>query len=136
MNDAADRAFPQPEPTELSRPFWDALHDGALTFQRCAPCGRGWLPARAHCPHCLSSDWRRERASGDARLVSWVVYRVAYHPAFEHRLPYTVAVVELAEGPRMISNVVGPADGLHIDQPLRLVVQDESGVAVPRFEPA
>ena len=58
-------------------------------------------------------------------------------PAFEARLPYTVAVVQLDEGPRMISNVVGAdAASLRIDQRLRLVVEDEIDFKVPRFTPA
>lgn len=130
-------AFPQPDPNEAGRPFWQALRDGALTFQRCSACGKGWLPARSHCPGCLCPDWTREQASGRARLVSWVVYRMAYHPAFASRLPYTVAVVELEEGPRMISNIVrADPQTLCIDQPLSLVIEDESGTAVPRFVPA
>ena len=133
----AEAAFPQPEPIELGRPFWQSLRDGALTFQRCGACGKGWLPARAHCPGCLSPQWTRERASGRARLISWVVYRMAYHPAFEGRLPYTVAVVELEEGPRMISNIVrADPQTLRIDQPLSLVIEQETGVSVPRFVPA
>ncbi len=132
MND--ELTIPAPELTELSRPFWDALKQGALTFQRCKACGHAWLPAREQCPQCLGDDWQRDTAAGTATLVSWVVYRMAYHPAFESRLPYTVAVVQLDEGPRMISNLVGadPA-ALQIDQRLRLVIEDESGTAVPRF---
>ena len=134
---AAQDAFPQPEPIEMGRPFWDSLRDGWLTFQRCDACGEGWLPARAHCPGCLSPQWTRERASGRAKLISWVVYRIAYHPAFESRLPYTVAVVELEEGPRMISNVVhADPQTLRIDQPLSLVIEQEAGVCVPHFLPA
>ena len=126
--------FPAPELTELSRPYWDGLRLGQLTFQRCSACGHAWLPARSECPHCLSEQWAREPASGVASLVSWVVYHHAYHPAFAARLPYTVAVVQLAEGPRLMSNVVGTdASTLHIDQALRLVIEDEHGTAVPRF---
>lgn len=132
-----DVTFPQPDPSEAGRPFWQSLREGVLTFQRCSACGKGWLPARSHCPGCLSPEWTRESASGRARLVSWVVYRMAYHPAFASRLPYTVAVVELAEGPRMISNIVQTdPQTLHIDQPLSLVIEDESGTSVPRFMPA
>lgn len=131
-----DTLAPLPEITELSKPFWEALEAGALTFQRCRACGHAWLPARGECPACLAADWTRETASGGATLVSWVVYRHAYHPAFEHRLPYTVAVVALDEGPRLISNIAGDGAGLRIDQRLRLVIETESGMAVPRFAPA
>ena len=134
----SETTFPAPQTDELTRPFWDTLKaSGTLTFQRCKACGNAWLPARSECPNCLAADWEREAARGGATLVSWVVYHMAYHPAFEKRLPYTVAVVALDEGPRMMSNIVGadPAT-LRIDQRLRLVVQDEDGTPVPRFTPA
>lgn len=134
MNPVA--AIPQPEITELTRPFWERLGQGRLSFQVCTACGHRWLPAREQCPQCLGDAWTRTDAGGGARLVSWVVYRTAFHPAFEGRLPYTVAVVELDEGPRMISNVLGDAGALRIDQPLELVIEDEAGTAVPRFRPA
>jgi hypothetical protein len=85
----------------------------------------------------LRDDWRWEDAGGDARLISWVVYHTAFHPAFKDRLPYTVAVVELTEGPRLISNIVGAdPESLRIDQPLRLAIEREGNVAVPRYRPA
>jgi uncharacterized OB-fold protein len=129
---------PLPVRDELSGPYWDALAQGQLTFQRCRRCGHVWLPARSECPRCLECDWAREIASGDARLVSWVVYHHAFHPAFAERLPYTVAVVELAEGPRLISNVIdaGDPETLTIDRPLRLIIERAFGISIPRFIPA
>ena len=131
-------SVPPPERNALNTPYWDSLAAGALSFQRCSNCGHAWLPVRSECPHCLGADWRWETAAGGARLISWVVYHTAFHPAFAGRLPYTVAVVELDEGPRLISNLVGadPARPLAIEQRLRLVIEDESGTAVPRFVPA
>jgi len=128
---------PPPERTELNAPYWDSLAKGNLCFQRCTSCGHAWLPPRSECPACLSDQPRWEKAGGGAKLVSWVVYHIAYHPAFKDRLPYNVAVVELDEGPRLISNVVGvdDAQSLTIDQHLRLVIEDEGGTAVPRFAP-
>ncbi len=129
---------PGPERDALNSPYWDSLANGVLSFQRCNACGHAWLPARSECPHCLADDWRWMPAAGGAKLISWVVYHMAYHPAFANRLPYTVAVVELDEGPRLISNLVNPSDtvALKIDQRLRLVIENESGTAVPRFSPA
>ena len=134
MSDVA--TIPQPEITDLTRPFWERLQQGFLSFQRCTACGHGWLPAREQCPQCLGDAWTREDAAGSARLISWVVYRTAFHPAFESRLPYTVAVIELDEGPRLISNVLGDAAALRIEQRLSLVIEDESGTALPRFRVA
>src|SRR4029450_8750309 len=106
--------LPNPEPTEISRPYWDALRDGHLVFQRCA-CGHAWLPARRHCPASLEPEPRWERASGRGRLRRWVIYHPAYHPAFENRLPYNVSLVELDEGPRLLTNVVDANDSLVAD---------------------
>jgi uncharacterized OB-fold protein len=70
-----------------------------------------------------------------ARVISWVVYHRAFHPAFADRVPYNVVVVELAEGPRLISNVVGihAAAGLEIDTRLRFAAESEGDVPVARF---
>jgi uncharacterized protein len=137
MSDAQAADFPQPDMSVLGRPFWDALKQGQLTFQRCTSCGNAWLPARSECPQCLRPTWQRESAQGGATLVSWVVYHHGYDPAFAERLPYTVAVVQLDEGPRMITNIVGASSGpLRIDQRLRLKIEPQGDLAVPRFTPA
>jgi uncharacterized OB-fold protein len=124
--------MPKPEPTELTRPYWDALREGHLVFQRCA-CGHAFLPARRHCPACLGDSLRWERSSGRGRIVSWVVYHTAYHPAFQSRLPYNVALVELDEGPRLLTNVVDPNDALRADARVELQIEREGDVALARF---
>lgn len=134
--DMAVAEFPAPQTSGVSAPYWQALDEGRLTFQRCKPCGNAWLPPRTECPRCLSGQWQWETASGRAKLVSWVVYQHGYHPYYQARLPYNVAVIELAEGPRLISNVIEADGKLRIEMPLELVVQRESGVALPRFKPA
>ncbi len=129
---------PAPERNDTNAPYWDTLAQGQLSFQRCMHCGHAWLPPRSECPQCLADTPHWEQAAGGGRLVSWVVYHIAYDPAFKHRLPYNVAVVELDEGPRLISNVIGIDDvgALRIDQRLRLVIENEGSTAVPRFAPA
>lgn len=136
---SADAAtFPEPDDSAIWKPFWEATKAGHLSFMRCAKCRHAFLPARAECPNCLSPEPEWEKAGGGAQLVSWVVYHMSYDPAFKDRLPYTVAIVELDEGPRMITNVVDAADpeALRIGQKLRLKIEQEPGVAVPRFVPA
>jgi len=132
---ATESIFPLPQIDTNNQPYWDALKSGSLNFLRCVECGHSWLPARSECPQCLGTDITWTAADGGAKLVSWVVYHKPFHPAFANRVPYNVAVVELAEGPRLISNIVGCADHseLRIDMPLVLVIEDEQGVAVPRF---
>lgn len=126
-------ALPAPEVTELSRPYWAGLAEGELRFQRCGGCGHAWLPAREQCPSCLSDAWSWQAATGGGRIISWVVYRQAFHPAFAGRLPYTVAVVELDEGPRMITNVEADVADLAIERPVWLAVAREGELALPRF---
>ncbi len=116
---------------------YHAMRDGKLTYQRCRECTYGWLPERSECPHCLSGEIDRLEASGSAKLVSWVVYHRAFVPEFAAMIPYTVGLVELAEGPRLISNIIGVDDPerLVIDQPLRLSVAQQHSAQVPLFTP-
>lgn len=130
MND-----FPEPPVTELSQPYWDGLSAGELRFQRCTDCAHAWLPVREECPQCWGDQWRFEASSGRGILVSWVVYHKAYHPYFQDRLPYNVAIVELDEGPRLLTNVtVEDLAELAIDRPVLLSVEQESGWALARFK--
>lgn len=130
--------FPQLDVTPLNAPYWEALRSGELLYQRCTACDAAVLPARAECPKCLQATLAWTRASGVAKLVSWIVYHHAFHPAFALRLPYTVAIVELAEGARMVTNIIGVDDpeALRIDMPLTLSIEHEADLALPRFRPA
>lgn len=128
--------MPNPERTEVATPYWDALDRGELVFQRCSECANAWLPPRTECPRCLGPEWSWEEAAGGGRLVSWVVYHRSYHPAFTDRLPYNVAVVELDEGPRLITNITGIAggEGLEVEMRLHLIVERDGDVPLARFE--
>jgi uncharacterized OB-fold protein len=118
----------------LASPYWQALEEGKLIFPRCRACNNAWLPPRRECPSCLAADWDWETASGAGRLISWVVYHIAYNEAFAERLPYTVAVVELAEGPRMITNLLESTDQTpSADAPVSLEIQNDGGIFLARF---
>lgn len=112
-----------------------AMEQGRLIFQRCSRCAHAWLPPRSECPRCLHDGFDWEQAQGDGLVVSWVVYRRAYHPSVSERVPYNVALVELAEGPRLLSNIVGLAapedvtDGMAVSA----VFEREGGVPLVRF---
>lgn len=125
--------YPLPEVTSLTEPYWKALESGYLVFQRCS-CGHAWLPAREECPSCLAANPQWERACGAGHVVSWVTYHSAYHPAFEGRLPYVVAVVELDEGPRLMTNIIGAVELLCIDLPVTLTIERECNFALARFK--
>ena len=127
---------PAPDRSGAAAAYWEALDGGELRFQRCQTCGAAQLPAREECTTCLSPDLTWEAAGGAARLISWVVYHRSYHEAFKEAVPYNVAVVELAEGPRLISNVLAEETALRIDMPLRLEIGERFGQRIPQFRPA
>lgn len=122
---------PAPQPNPETQAFWDAAANGEFLLRSCADCGRAhWYP-RALCPHCGSDRTSWVRASGDATLYSFSVMRRVAEP-------YAVAYVTLAEGPTMLTNIVGGSVGdLRVGQPLRVTfVAAENGLAVPMFTPA
>lgn len=131
---SAPKPVPGPEITPLSQPYWSGLAEGRLLYQLCANCANAWLPAREECPRCLGDEWAWTDASGRGRIISWVIYRQAVHPAFADRVPYTVAIVELDEGPRLITNVEAEESELGIEKPVRARFEDESGTGIVRFE--
>jgi hypothetical protein len=126
-------SYPLPEPTPLSKPYWDALAQGQLVYQGCRRCGHAWLPARAECPECLEADWEWRAASGRGRIISWVVFHHAYHEAFKARVPYNVTLVELEEGPRLLTNIVDPQNGIEIGRSVQLAIEKEQDFALARF---
>lgn len=128
--------IPMPTITPLNQPYWSGLDEGELRYQRCGSCGNAWLPAREECPRCLEDQVTWEPSAGRGRVISWVVYHQAVHPSFADRIPYNVAVVELDEGPRLITNIKAPADDLTIEQRVVVVIEREGDVGVARFSPA
>ena len=128
-------SFPAPEITDLNRPYWDGLATGVLRHQHCSTCSNNWLPARDACPNCLAPDPVWTAASGRGRIVSWVVYHKAYHDAFADRVPYDVTLVELDEGPRLLTNIVDGDAGraLSVGAPVELTIEREGDLALARF---
>jgi uncharacterized OB-fold protein len=133
---AAAKAVPVPTPE--TQPFWDGCAAGELRIQRCADCSAPYFYPRPVCPACGSTRVEWFTASGRARLYSYVIN---HRPArgFEDDAPYAIAVVQLAEGPRMMTNLTGiPAtpDDLILDMPLRVVFEQRGEVSLPMFTPA
>ena len=127
--------LPLPQIDERSRPYWDGLAQGRLLFQHCESCGHNWLPARDACPACLAPNPSWQPSGGTGRVVSWVVYHTAYHDALKDRLPYDVTLVELDEGPRLLTNIVDSRAGaaLRIGARVVLAIEQEGETALARF---
>jgi uncharacterized OB-fold protein len=126
-------AAPELEVDAITDAYRAALAEGRLTFQRCE-CGARFMPARASCPACLGARWTWEIAQGGGRLKSWVVYHVAFHESFRERLPYNVAIVELDEGPRLITNILADNVLLSAEAKVRFVASREGDRTLARFE--
>ena len=131
----AEYAKPLPTFTDRNRPFWEGARQGELRMQRCQDCGHIRFPISPVCTQCLSDKTEWARLSGRGEVFAKLVYHRAYNPAFKDDVPYNVVMVQLEEGPRMFSNVVGtPNDQIKVGDPLEAVfdpVTDE--VTIPRF---
>ncbi|MDL2080581.1 OB-fold domain-containing protein [Streptomyces sp. GXMU-J15] len=128
--------FDLPEPDFLSRPYWDAAAQGRLLVRRCGSCHRAHHYPREFCPYCWSEDVSWETASGRATLYTWSVVHRNDLPPFGERTPYVAAVVDLAEGPRMMTEIV-EGTGAEGDAPLRAGMELEAAFrdGVPVFRP-
>ncbi|MGD9941617.1 MAG: Zn-ribbon domain-containing OB-fold protein [Burkholderiaceae bacterium] len=116
---------PLPQPTPETQPFWDGAREGVLRLPRCLACGRLHFYPRAFCPHCGSRSLDWQAVSGRGTIYTFTVNHRPAAEAFASMVPYAVAVVTLAEGPRMMGRVV--------DSPIANV---RIGAAVAaRFEP-
>ncbi len=128
---------PIPVPSAEAQPYWDGLRDRKLLMPRCDACGKYWFPPSLLCPHCNATKWTWTSTSGHGRIFSYVVYHRVYHPGFADEVPYAVAVIELDEGPRMISNVIGIVpDKLVCDMRVEVVYQPiTETITLPKFKP-
>ena len=128
---------PLPAITPETRHFWEGTRGGELRLQKCSACNHVYFPPRPFCPQCASSDVSVFRASGRATLHSYVIH---HRPVPGFVPPYSIAVVELAEGPRMMTNIVEVAQtpqALQLDMQLEVVFERLSEeISLPLFRPA
>jgi uncharacterized OB-fold protein len=128
---------PRPEPTPETQHFWDGARAGELRLQRCQDCQKVYFPPRPFCPACASRSVAIFTASGRATLHSYVIHHRKI-PGFD--APYAIAVVELEEGPRMMTNIAEcpqTPEALVLDMPLQVAftpMDDE--ISLPLFRPA
>ena len=127
-----------PVPDETSAPFFQGARNHELMLQRCTACGAYLYPIKLRCDNCLGGDLEWVRASGKGKLYSFGLMHQIYHPGFTEEIPYNVAVVELDEGIRIVSNIVGcPNSELRVDMPLEVTFEDiNEEVSIPKFRPA
>ncbi len=136
-NETTDRPpRPLPQPTPETAAFWDGARRGELIIQRCDDCSHAYFPPRPFCPSCGCRAVQDEAASGQATLYSYVINQRP-SPAFDG--PVAVAVVELAEGPRMMTNIIDTPqtqEALVLDMELEVVFEPQNDeISLPLFRP-
>lgn len=126
-----------PKPTPETQHFWDGAKQNQLLLQRCTHCDHTFFPPRPFCPACASREVEVIPASGKATLYSYVI---SHRPAPGMTPPYSIAVVTLEEGPRMMTNVVNcpqTPEALELDMPLEVTFEPiNDDITLPLFQPA
>ncbi len=123
------------KPSELTRPFWDAISAGRLIVQRCSSCEKTFFRPEVACPHCFSTEWRWIESSGRGTLYSFSIVHRAPSPAF--KAPFIFAAVDMEEGWTMFSNVIGlEPEEAKIGMKVQVSFEQLSGeLALPLFRP-
>ncbi|MFN8026990.1 MAG: Zn-ribbon domain-containing OB-fold protein [Acidimicrobiia bacterium] len=123
-----------PKPTPDDAFFWEGAAAGKLLVRACASCGRIQHPPSPMCPVCHSTAWTERDLSGRGTVHSWIA---SHHPGRPDEEPRVVILVELDEGIRMVSNLVGVAlDEVRNEMPVQVCFVDTDGFTMPQFERA
>ena len=129
---------PLPEPTPETREFWEGAKRHELRIQRCKSCGQAYFFPRPFCPNCSSRDVEWFTASGRAKLHTYVIVERGA-PGFQDAVPYSIAIVQLEEGPHMMTNIVGveqTPEALQVDMPLEVTFEEQNEqITLPFFRP-
>lgn len=134
-----DRAKPLPQPTPETARFWEGTGQHELWMQRCDDCAQFYFYPRPFCRFCGGSNVEWRQLAGTGTLYSFVINHLPA-PGFEAESPYVIALVDVTEGPRMMTNLINvPAtpESITVGMPVRVVYRDMSSeITLPLFEPA
>jgi uncharacterized OB-fold protein len=114
--------------------FWEGVKDGKLLFQKCQDCGAIRQPPGPMCPHCQSLKWVAHESSGRGTVAAWIISK---HPTKPDANPRIVALIDLDDGVRMISNLQDIESGeVGLGMPVELMFAEVSGSLLPQFRPS
>lgn len=131
------QGVPLPQADNVSAPFWAGAAEGKVLYQECPACGHRQFYPRAMCTQCAATpEWKE--ASGKGTVHTFTVIRQNWANPFREQLPYVVAMVELDEGVRMMSNITDcDADAVHIGMAVEAyTVKIEDDLGIPYWRPA
>ncbi|KRW91901.1 hypothetical protein SD51_06595 [Alicyclobacillus tengchongensis] len=129
------QAKPVPVLDTDSRPFWEGCRQGVLRIQRCKTCARYVFYPRSICPHCMSDDLVFVEAKGLGTVYTYTVVHRGFGP-FQDEVPFTIALVDLDEGVRMMTRIVDAGEGIGIGDRVEVVFSErDDGLVLPYFRP-
>ena len=122
----------------MTKPFWEAAKRHVLAMPRCKSCNHIFFYPREQCPRCFSTDLEWTEVSGRGSLYTYTVVQRPANPAFNDDVPYIFAIVQLDEGPRLVSNIVDcTIEDVKVDMPLVAVFDDVTPEwTLVKFKPA
>ncbi len=133
----SDYEKPLPNITENTRKYWEGCRQHKLLLPKCRACDKFFFFPNNFCPHCLSEDVEWLEASGRGRVHTFSVVERPPTIPFSSDVPYVVVIIELDEGPRMMSSLIGVAPGdVRVDMPVEVVFEEATEeVVLPKFRP-
>lgn len=128
---------PIPEVTPVNQLFWDGTAIGELRIRTCKCCGSRFRFVSEWCPACWSTDLDWQAASGRGKVAAMTVVHMAPYESVAARVPYVLALIELEEGPVMMSNVVDcDPDAVTVGMPVQVTFEARGKLQLPQFRPA
>jgi uncharacterized protein len=131
---------PLPTPSPETQRFWDGCKAHELWLPHCKAEGRFYWYPRDFCPHCGSRDVEWRRSEGKGRLYTYAIHYRAFHPGWANEVPYVTALIDLDEGVRIFSNLIGvepDPKAIRCEMPVELVWDDVTPqVTLPKWRPA
>ncbi|MDQ0382479.1 Zn-ribbon domain-containing OB-fold protein [Amycolatopsis thermophila] len=127
--------WPQPYRLLDAEPYWAALDEERLTFQRCDSCGEVVWPAHSYCPHCSFRGLRWEESGGRGTVWSFSTVMRGPTPVWTAIVPYTVGFVELAEGYRLFGQIEADPAVVEIGMPVEVRFVRRGAQTLPVFAP-
>jgi uncharacterized OB-fold protein len=131
-----DNQRPLPKPDQDSTVYWEGARRHELLLQRCTSCRRFRFYPRSICPHCFSDTFEWRRSTGRGTIYSYTVIHRPPFPAFRDKVPYVLALIELKEEVRMMSNIIDcDPNTVEIGMPVEVTFEDiTEEITLPQFK--
>ena len=134
-----DYRKPLPSPSPETERFWEGCRNHELLLPFCRGCENYFFYPRSFCPKCFSWDVEWRKASGRGKIYTFAIQYRAWHPGWADDVPYVNAMVDLEEGPRIYTNIVGvdpDPKNIKCDMPVEVVFEDVTDeITLPKFQP-